>query len=456
MLNGISTGGAGRAPARPRGPATRTVTPAEARFRRIRRGVVGLSFLVVALAIAIGVQSSLKDREERLEDARSDAMATARTVERHVAGLLDSNGQYLFDLRTDIEDAGGVDALDRSRLERLLRAPRLHDQATRRAFVVDAAGARYGSEGDAPPGAPARQPYFLHHLEKPNRGLAVGTPFPSAAGGDWVMPLSVRLDGPDGRFAGVAVLSFDVEYLLGYFRSLGLDPEASIALIDSDGRFFLRHPRFEEAVGLHVERAVTPYPGTAGALEATSTVDGEKRLVAYHRVGDYPLYAVVTVPRGEILDAWMRSSFLRVAIAGAVIGVMALFTLLLVARLDSERLAQASLAQFQRAVDHAGDLLYWVAEDGRIVYLNEVAARRFAPDLTRAPAGLSLHAVVAGYDPASWARLWEELRARGTARWQALHRTQDGATYPVELSASYLEVDGAGHAFLIGRELREG
>lgn len=462
----------GIAPSRPRsGPATGRKTPptreaspvfrapwqrSRSDFRRIRRDVIALALLVIVLAIGVVVQSSLDDREHRLSDATSHASDMARTVEQHVARLIDSNGQFLYDLRTHVEAEGGVDAIAPERLQFLLSSRRLYDEATRRVFVANAEGVRTavvtGAAGIPP--SVAQRAYFERHRASRDRGIAVDAPFPADGANDWVLPISVRLDRPDGSFGGVAVLSFDIDYLDRYFRSraLGLRPGGSVALVGEDGRFMVRYPEFPDAPGAHRVNRARPFPAAQGVIEAVSPADGKLRLVAFHKVAGYPLYATVTVERDEVMQAWMRSSLLRVALGGAVIGVVALFTVLLLARLDAERLAQAELARFEQAMDQAGDLVYWISQDGRIVYLNATAARRYAADSGAMPHVLTLHDIAAHHSPAGWKGFWEELARRGTMRFEAEHLSHDGHAYPVEVAASHQELEGAGYALFIVRE----
>ncbi len=423
-------------------------------LQRIRRGMLALGLLAVVLTIAIATQSSLEDREQRLEAAGMRALGIARAVEQHVGRLIDSNGQFLYDLRTHVEAEGGVDEIAPARLQFLLRAPRLYDEATRRVFVADAQGNRTAMvDGAGIPPSVAGREYFLRHRASPDRGVAVDAPFPANGTGAWVMPISVRLDHRDGRFAGVAVLSFDVDYLMRYMRTRELPAGGSVALVGADGRFFVRYPEVGAAARARGLGRNPAFANARGVTMMASPFDGSQRIVAYHRIGHYPLYAVVAVSRDEVLREWMRGSLLRVAIAGAVIGMAALFTVLLLARVDAQRRAQQSLTRFERAVDQAGDIVYWVAQDGRIVYLNETAARRFADERSRIPAQLGLHDIAARHSPADWARTWAELEERGTLRFESEHRSLDAATYPVEVSASRIEVDGAGYAFLIVREI---
>lgn len=423
---------------------------------RIRRGMLGLAVLVILLTIAIAAQSTLEDRERRLDEAGARAMGVARAVEQHVGRLLDSNGQFLYDLRTHVEAEGGIEAIAPERLQFLLQAPRLYDEATRRVFLADAQGHRTAIVAGASgiPLSVAHREYFLRHESSPARAIAVDAPFAANGANDRVMPLSVRIDHADGSFAGVAVLSFDVEYLMRYLRARELPPGGSVALVASDGRVFLRHPeisREAEAKGIGRTPA---FPDAQGVTAMDSPFDGSPRIVAYHRVGAYPLYAVVAVSRDEVLRDWMRGSFVRAILAGAVIGMAALFAVMLATRVDAQRGAEERLAGFERALDHAGDIVYWVAQDGRVVYLNEAAARRFRAEPGRMPAQLGLHDVAARHSPSEWAGTWAALAEHGSSRFASKHRSIDGNVYPVEVSASRIEVGGTVYAFLIVREVQ--
>ncbi len=426
-------------------------------LRRVRRGVIALAILVTVLAIVLVVQASIRDRGERFEAARGQTAGLARAVDQYVARLLDSNGQYLFDLRSMIEAEGGLEAIARARLDFLLRTQRLHDQATRRSFLVDAEGIKRVVVSDVPEEAisVAKRAYFLTHLRERDRGVTVTAPFRAEADNEWVMPISVRLDRPDGGFGGVAVLSFDVRYLLRYFQSLDAGADASIALATPEGRILVRVPEFEQTVGAHIDARTTPFTAAEGFLEADSPIDGSRRLVAYRKVADYPLYAVVTIPRERIASAWMHQSLLRAATGGTVIGILVLFTVLLLVHLESERLAFLSLVHFQRAVDHSGDLLYWITEHGQVVHLNQAAIRRFAGPEGKAPANLTIHELAAHPRPDTWRRFWAELKEKRAARYPVEHRDEHDHRYPVEVTATYIEIDGTGYAFLIARDVAQ-
>ncbi len=434
--------------------ATRAPGGPERDFRRIRRAVIGFAATVALLTVVIVVQSSLQDRRERLDAAQSQALNLARAVGQYSARVVESSGQYLYDLRSSVEAAGGVDAVTPERLAALLETPRLHDAATRRAFLADAEGVKrtVGPQASAGPVSVSRREYFLAHLERTDRSVLVTAPFRARSDGRWIMPLSVRIDRADGSFAGVATVALDVSYLLRYFRSLGVPNHGSIALITAGGRFLVRYPRFEQAVGVRIVDRKPAYSGVEGLVESESSpVDGAARIVAFNRVAGYPVYAVVTFSRNDLLDGWVRNNLLRAAIGGAIIGLLSLFAVLILMRLDGERLACLTLLQFQRAVDQSGDLVYWIAEDGRIVYLNEEAARRHSPQPT-VPAGLTAADISLGYTPELWARLCGKLKREGAARYRGEHSRRDGRSFPVDLSASYQEIEGAGYVFLIGRD----
>ncbi|WP_441295452.1 PDC sensor domain-containing protein, partial [Massilia oculi] len=54
--------------------------------------------------------------------------------------------------------------------------------------------------------------YFQYHVRNPDRFVHVGKPVRSRSSGEWVLPVSRRLNNPDGTFGGVALGTIRIDY----------------------------------------------------------------------------------------------------------------------------------------------------------------------------------------------------------------------------------------------------
>ncbi|MBR7552001.1 hypothetical protein KC220_26000, partial [Mycobacterium tuberculosis] len=58
----------------------------------------------------------------------------------------------------------------------------------------------------------ADRAYFAYHRDNAERGLRISVPVLSRASGRWVLPLSRRVDRPDGSFGGVVAAVIELAY----------------------------------------------------------------------------------------------------------------------------------------------------------------------------------------------------------------------------------------------------
>jgi PAS domain S-box-containing protein len=95
-----------------------------------------------------------------------------------------------------------------------------------------------------------------------------------------------------------------------------------------------------------------------------------------------------------------------------------------------QRLAALSL-------DRAGDAVYWIDPEGRIVYVNNTASRMLGYGRDELTA-----MTVADIDPEveakAWPDIWAKIKARQPTTFEGQHRTKGGCLIPVEVSACVL------------------
>jgi hypothetical protein len=81
----------------------------------------------------------------------------------------------------------------------------------------------------------------------------VGQPVRSRSSGVWIIPVSRRLDNPDGSFAGVALVAVRIAFFRSFYESFAIGEKDNIYLA-SDGRFLVRRPFRENDIGRDVSK----------------------------------------------------------------------------------------------------------------------------------------------------------------------------------------------------------
>jgi signal transduction histidine kinase/CheY-like chemotaxis protein len=137
----------------------------------------------------------------------------------------------------------------------------------------------------------------------------------------------------NGRFSGIVSIALRPAYFGTFYRELlGEDSTVSLGLTRSDGAVLAWYPprppdRMELAPASALRRAFVS-GSRSGVLEMRSAVDNEMRIVAYRRVGSYPVYVSSGYPVATIWAAWYRhvavlmlSMFAPCIVLWGVIGV---------------------------------------------------------------------------------------------------------------------------------------
>jgi signal transduction histidine kinase len=201
-------------------------------------------------------------------------------------------------------------------------------------------------------------------------GLFIGRPVLGKVSGRWTIQLSRRVNGPDGRTAGVVVASLDPAYFEQLYQQVALGRTGGVALLGADRT--LR----AQAVGGRAEGMGSTLLPAAGLAELLASPlrqteldlhgDATALLVSSQRVADYPLHVLVFSGHDEALGEWRQTRHLLLLLAlllSAVVVTTALVFVIGLRRLErtnralrlSESRAQAAnqaKSEFLAAVSH--------------------------------------------------------------------------------------------------------
>ncbi|WP_448207256.1 sensor histidine kinase [Azospirillum sp. sgz302134] len=176
--------------------------------------------------------------------------------------------------------------------------------------------------------------------------MRIGRPFPGTNGGEPLLPLSRRLNGPDGAFAGIIVANVDPDIFGEFYRQANLGPLGTATLIGLDKVIRARGAQqASEAVGRAIPHSrlwEEVSRSVAGVYWQDTMTDGELRAYAYRVVEGYPLVAAVGVATADIeagVAELRRTLFVIAVLLTTSIILVAAF--LLVQHRSAERLQAA-------------------------------------------------------------------------------------------------------------------
>jgi signal transduction histidine kinase/ActR/RegA family two-component response regulator len=319
---------------------------------RAARRVSGLHLLLVATSLLVPAGlfavAALQNRADVLREGRETVQRTVAVLQEHVGKVLETQELALArveDRIRGLSDAA-VAAPETSQFLAGLRAPL--EQAIS-IWIADRDGVvRAGSQPWDPSVRIVEREFFVVH-QAGAPGPHVSAAFRGRATNQPSFALSQRRSDADGGFAGTIHIALSPAYLARFFAGAAPPLPHAALLLRADGAVLARQPE-EGSDRLPPDgalmRAIAARP-ERGLLDAAVGAAGERQILAYRKVSDYPLHVVLGVPREALLQRWHGNLLLFGGVAAVASALLLLVSWLAIRRAAAERAARDRL---QRAM----------------------------------------------------------------------------------------------------------
>ncbi len=307
-----------------------------------------LFVLLVCLSLAgIGGWSLWKARAARLQEASTVTANMTRALAQHATDTLRAADSMLLGLVERFE-VDGMNEASLPRLKKLLQASVAELDSLNGIYVYDAEGRWVvHSQASTPRNVNnADREYFLYHKQNLDVSAHVGVPIESRSTGRWVIPVSRRLNHPDGTFAGVVLATVDMAYFRAFHDSFDIGERGVILLALDNGTMLVRRPFNASQIGMDISKGPvftqlrTQGPGTR---VLTSKVDQVTRMYSYMHTRHYPLVVAMALGKDDIFATWRQEAWWTAAVIVALILVLSGFGFRLVRQISVREQAEAEL-----------------------------------------------------------------------------------------------------------------
>ncbi|WP_187358896.1 sensor histidine kinase [Pseudoduganella aquatica] len=294
--------------------------------------------LLVAAVWGVTLAQLGQLRAGELADAQREAASLARVFEEHAARTVDAADQAAVYLRGRYAAQGG--RLDLAReLEAGLPSPSVYNLLT----IIDGNGDVALSSKPFQPLNLSDRPHVRAHRDSAADDIYISVPVLGRVSKKWSLQITRRIAAPGGGFGGVVVVSMDPYYFTRLYHDVDIGRHGAIALIGADGIVRVRRAEGDEGMGADVSAGpvvAAMRQAARGHLTASSLVDGRRRLYAYAKVEQYPLYVAVGLDEEESLAHYYTArnrALLQAGLSTAVIVLCAFGLHLLIGRLVRSR-----------------------------------------------------------------------------------------------------------------------
>jgi len=228
-----------------------------------------------------------------------------------------------------------------------------------------------------------RQEYYLAHRDDPSRALHVSRPTLSRLTGAMIIPLSVRLEDRDGRFAGVIAASLAPDYFSRLYGKADLGTRGSVLLVGTDGIVRAHRRQVALAPGDDVTQSrllALQRTQPDGRYLSRGAYDGVRRYSAYHTLPEFPSL-VIAVGRDaqDVLAAHERMATLGYVLATVATVMIAVLAAVAAGATSRQRRHVRALAEsearYRDIYENAVEGILRTTREGRIVEANPAMAR---------------------------------------------------------------------------------
>lgn len=106
------------------------------------------------------------------------------------------------------------------------------------------------------------------------------------------------------------------------------------------------------------------------------------------------------------------------------------------------------------SIEHASDLVFWIAPDARILYANEKSCQALGYSREELSI-MTMHDIDPNFTKSVWQAHWKELKEKRSMTIESRHLRKDGTTFPVEINVNYMEFEGNEYNFAFARDITE-
>lgn len=265
--------------------------------------------------LAVNAWLAWRARDQVLRQTVISNTNLASAVAQQMDGMVSEVGHLLDSIAFELE-LGRMNEHMLDHVQPLLKNHAATNRHIHGIFVYDAAGAwLINSQGVALKDANnSDREYFIHHRQSPSLKTKVGKPVVSRSTGEWVIPVSRRLNDAVGRFAGVVLITIGINHVNEIMASFEIGRQGALALTLNDGTLLVRRPFVVENLGKSIAGSQLYQDilsRSAGTYESISPFDGIDRLGSFQHTQSHSLLVAVALSKHETLSEWRETTWIQ-------------------------------------------------------------------------------------------------------------------------------------------------
>jgi two-component system NtrC family sensor kinase len=227
------------------------------------------------------------------------------------------------------------------------------------------------------------------------------------------------------------------------FRTMFERSGTSMAMLDSSGIMVMAN----EAMALLIDQPVSEIEGKHSWFEFVAEAD-RKKAQDYHRLRRSHPGTAPEHYEFRLIDTNGGSHEIEISVAMFPGTDLSLLSCIDVTHLKTAQ-EMGRLTRF--AVENAPESIFWLSEEGAVLYANGAACRMLGYNLGQLM-GLSIAEIDTSRSKRDWHKLLKELRQTGSMVWQSEYRRHDSQVMPVEVLINFIQLNDKNYYWAFARD----
>lgn len=319
------------------------------------RLIVSFMLAVILAFLTVEGWRTWRDYRSAFASARDSVTNLARATAQHAEDAIRQVDVLTTALAERVE-GDGLQSLDAARIHKLLVQqskimPQLHGL-----FIYGPDGQWIVTDKEVTPDPAnnADRDYFQYHRTHTDRNVRIGDVVRSRSTQDLIIPISRRLNNPDGSFAGVLLGTIKVSYFVDYYGDFKIDDKGALVLATRDGTILVRRPFIASVVGQslansEIYKRYLPN-SDEGIAEVKAVVDDTERLYGYRALTTYPLVVEAGLSRESIIAPWRRDLIKTGLVLFFLMAVFTVFGLIVLSQLRQRMVMSRELRRAHQSM----------------------------------------------------------------------------------------------------------
>lgn len=303
--------------------------------------------------------------QRTLQITESEADNLSISLSRHAEDTFLQVELLLQDL-TERVTQYGVNSQQLAQLQQVMKTRKATLPQVNGIFIYDAEGYWLISTNEKPTANPnnADRDYFKYHQNNASSTLYIGRVIQSRSTGEMIIPVSVRLNNPDGSFGGVLLATLSLNYFKQFYNYYSIGATDVLALSLSDGHMLYGRPYGNSEINYNLSNSplfsqhlLSLESGTATFVSA---IDHVERVYGFTRLKRYPIVIITGFNKAEAFSNWKIDTGIYTTITSCLLFLIGSMGWLVLKQINVNIKSQRDLTQVRdqlTAVNHTLETL---------------------------------------------------------------------------------------------------